>query len=271
MVFAIATDSPLRARLVRRSWVAGYDDGARRRHWSDLAAALALLPRWSLSSAVGVRTEDRVLALTFDDGPDPQSTPPVLAALAERRARATFFMLAERAQTHPAVVRQVLAGGHEIGLHGIDHTRMTGMDAERFRRELSRGREMLEAVTGCPVTLYRPTYGDFTGEQVALVKDLGLEPVIWSAWARDWEADPPAEITARALRAIHPGAIMLLHDAIADRDMTGRDHDCASWTAGLLDGLGPGWRPLTVTRLLADYPQIRCPWFAEPAAKADFT
>lgn len=220
-----------------------------------------LLPRGRLSSAVAVRTRDRVLALTYDDGPDPVRTPAVLDVLGEFGAHATFFMLADRARAYPEVVARVLSEGHEVGLHGVDHTRVTAYGPEAFRAKLVEGRRSLEELTGRKVSLYRPAYGAFQRSQVRIVKELGLEPVIWSGWARDWQDDPVEEITGRALRGAHPGGILLLHDYIADQDITERSHDCAAWTRGLLEGLGDGWQYPTTSQLLTHYPHYRCPWF----------
>ena len=250
--------------MVRRAWVAGYDEGERSPKVSDAVAGLVLRHLEPVSSAICADTTDKVMALTFDDGPDEARTLATVEVLEEHGARGTFFMLAEAAERQPSVVARVLDGGHEIGLHGVDHTRVTGYDVQSFRAVLADGKHRLEQVAGRPVQLYRPAYGAFLREQVTVVKELGLEPVIWSAWAQDWQDDPVAEVTERALRAAHPGAIMLLHDFVADQDLTGRDHDCAAWTRGLIEGLGTGWSYPTVSDLLDTYPQHRCPWFDGP-------
>ena len=97
----------------------------------------ALLP---LSSVACVATEQRVVALTYDDGPDPENTPAVLDALAAFGATATFFVLADRAEKHPELLRRIVAEGHDVGLHGEDHTRLSTLSAREALTRIRRGR-----------------------------------------------------------------------------------------------------------------------------------
>jgi peptidoglycan/xylan/chitin deacetylase (PgdA/CDA1 family) len=146
----------MRAVLVRRRYVCDYEVGQRPLPAPDAllrSARPGLLP---LSSVACVATDDRVVALTFDDGPDPDQTPEVLDALAEAGARATFFVLVDRAAEHPDLLRRIAAEGHEIGLHGEDHTRLTTLPIREALRRIRRGKRRLEELTGRPVTLFRP-------------------------------------------------------------------------------------------------------------------
>src|SRR5919107_5789297 len=147
------------AVLVRRGYVCDWEAGERPLPEPDRVLRWgrpALLP---LSSVACVATPQRVVALTYDDGPDPDHTPGVLDALARHGATATFFVLAERAEAHPDLVRRIAAEGHDVGLHGEDHTRLSALPARQALTRIRRGRRRLAAVLGRPVTLYRPADG----------------------------------------------------------------------------------------------------------------
>jgi len=177
-------------------------------HWSPAVAAV--LP--STVSLFGIPTtvpEDEVL-LTFDDGPHPEGTPAVLAALDRVGASAVFFVSGEQAVRYPELVREVAAAGHELGLHGYRH---------QTRRQWSRGlladdiRRAQDAVPAA-ARLYRPPHGVFSLAGLRLTRELGLRPLLWSKWGRDWERRAtPESITARVTNWIRAGDVVLLHDA----------------------------------------------------------
>ncbi len=199
--------------LVRQRYACAYEQGPR-----EVAPAPAVL-RWSrpvlapatvLACAV---TDEQVLALTYDDGPDPATTIPVLDALAGQGVKATFFVLAEQARAHPEVLRRIVADGHELGLHGWDHRRLTAVPLAEAMASIRRARRLVEELAGVRVRLFRPAYGAQTPAMAIATRALGLDVVLWSAWARDWTDEPTDVLLERAARAAHPGGIMLLHDA----------------------------------------------------------
>lgn len=150
--------------------------------------------------------------LTFDDGPDPDATPAVLDALDAAGARATFFLVGEQLMRHRALGREVAARGHEVALHGFAHVEHDEL-AGAVRDDLARGLGTLEAGTGTRPRFYRPPYGRFSEVSYAACRDLGLEPVYWSAWGGDWEAIPAERIADLAGRDLADGAILVLHDS----------------------------------------------------------
>jgi peptidoglycan/xylan/chitin deacetylase (PgdA/CDA1 family) len=223
-----------------------------------------------LSSAMRVATDDRIIALTYDDGPHPEHTPQILGELDGRGVRATFFVLAEKAERHPELIRRMLDDGHEIGLHGIDHARLTDLPARTAARAVRTGRRRLEAVTGRPVRLYRPTYGAQGMAQFLTARALGMDVVYWTAWARDWLEDTAEAVAGRAVRARHPGAIVLLHDVTEDTMDGGgagapptfsRGAVTAAVLAGLLDD---GYEILPAGELMARYPIVRAVTMQRP-------
>jgi peptidoglycan/xylan/chitin deacetylase (PgdA/CDA1 family) len=152
------------------------------------------------------------VALTFDDGPDPDATPAVLDALEAAGARATFFMVGEQAMEHGALAREVAERGHGVGLHGHEHVEHDELGG-RVKDDLARGLGTLEAATGRSPRLFRPPYGRFSEASYAACRTLGLEPVYWSGWGMDWEPIPAERIADTAIRDLTEGAIVLLHDS----------------------------------------------------------
>ena len=157
----------------------------------------------------------RGVALTFDDGPHPKWTPRVLATLAKHEAKATFFLVARKAEEHPDVVRAILEAGHAVGLHSYAHDRLFALRRERrVRADLERGIATLEKLTGSRPTLFRPPIGH-TNPIIARVADkLDLTVVGWSAAGHDGVASANAEdVVSRVRRSLRDGAIVLLHDS----------------------------------------------------------
>jgi peptidoglycan-N-acetylglucosamine deacetylase len=155
------------------------------------------------------------VALTFDDGPHPRWTPRVLATLADHHAKATFFLVARKAEEYPEVVRSIVDAGHAVGLHSYAHDRLFALRREgRVRADLERGLGVLEKLTGRRPTLFRPPIGH-TNPVIARVADeLDLTVVGWSAAGRDGVASAHVDdVIARVSRDLRDGAIVLLHDA----------------------------------------------------------
>ncbi|HEY2601967.1 MAG TPA: polysaccharide deacetylase family protein [Thermoleophilaceae bacterium] len=160
------------------------------------------------------------IALTFDDGPDPDATPAVLDALDAIGAQATFFMLGEQLMRHQDIGRDVVGRGHEVALHGFGHEHHEQLSPQQARDDLARGLGALEAATGRRPRWYRPPYGRCSEHSYAACSRLELRPAYWSAWGADWDPLMPARIADLAGRDLADGVIVLLHDSAryADRD-----------------------------------------------------
>ena len=152
------------------------------------------------------------VALTFDDGPDPDATPAVLDALVAAGARAVFFLVGEQVEAHTELARRVAEEGHVVALHGFRHVEHDELGAEAHA-DLERGSAVVAAATGAKPRLLRPPYGRFTEESYRAVGELGLVPVYWSGWGGDWDPIPAEGIADLAIRDLAPGAIVLLHDS----------------------------------------------------------
>ncbi|WP_037366120.1 polysaccharide deacetylase family protein [Amycolatopsis orientalis] len=168
-----------------------------------------------IGSLTAVRTRAPDVVLTFDDGPEPGGTDRVLEALAAHRATATFFVLVDRVRRNPALAREVLAAGHEIGLHGMDHRRLSRLPPATVRAQLAAGHESLEDLLGVPIRWFRPPYGAQTPAVWRAIRGQGLAPVLWGPCAWDW-LDRPAELlAAQAARGLVRGSVLLAHDGHA--------------------------------------------------------
>jgi peptidoglycan/xylan/chitin deacetylase (PgdA/CDA1 family) len=174
-------------------------------------------PRLAMFAPIVCRTQGslREVALTFDDGPSPLSTPMVLAELSRQQVRATFFLLGAKAQENPELVRAIHAAGHEIGLHGYHHDRLLSLrHPNRIVAELERAQSIIKATTGQAPRLFRPPVGHVSPRTARAARRLGLTLVGWNLGARDGLArTTAADVVRRVTKRLGPGSIVLLHDA----------------------------------------------------------
>jgi len=166
-------------------------------------------------SIVGVATEERTVVMTYGDGPSPDGTPGVLDALAEAGATATFFVLVGRARKYPELLERIVAGGHELALHGDDHVRLTDFSEEVAYRRTLAAKQELEQLSGQSIEWFRPPYGSQSIETWQAVKRAGLQTVLWTATAWDVKDVGEHERVAHAVRHCHQGSILLAHDGFA--------------------------------------------------------
>ncbi len=178
----------------------------------------ALATAWSpLRAPLGIHdwlaTPDGVV-LTFDDGPHPQGTPAVLELLAATGANATFFLVGEQIERYPALAAEIAAAGHEIGLHCHRHHSLLTLTSARLESDCSRALAAIADATGRRPRLYRPPYGLFSAAGLLLARHYRLQPLLWTRWGRDWEAQAsPSSIAERLTRRVRAGDVLLLHDA----------------------------------------------------------
>jgi peptidoglycan/xylan/chitin deacetylase (PgdA/CDA1 family) len=175
-------------------------------------------PIWpSLRRALGV--EDRTAsgsgwALTFDDGPHAQGTPAVLDILARRAVGATFFLVGEQVLRNPTIAAEIVAAGHQIGLHCHRHRNLLRLAPWQVREDMTRAQAAIEDATGLSPALYRPPYGVLNATALRLARRKQQRTMLWTHWGRDWEVRATAEsITERVTADVEEGSILLLHDA----------------------------------------------------------
>jgi peptidoglycan/xylan/chitin deacetylase (PgdA/CDA1 family) len=204
------------------------------------------------------------IALTFDDGPDPTTTRPILQALRAGGVVATYFLLVTQAERYPDLVREIRDGGHEIALHGFDHTPLTSLSHSAAVRALQNARQRLEDIVRLPVTYYRPPYGKQTLASWLAARRAGLRVVVWSADAADWEDRQLGAHVDHAFKMLREGGILLLHERVEpgpDGSPVNPSVDRAALIRALLDGLmARGLSAVTVSEL-TEFGAVRTAWF----------
>ncbi len=208
-------------------------------------------------SVHGAATSEPVFGLTFDDGPDLANTPEVLEALAERSARATFFVLLRSARQHRSLISDVLSAGHEVGLHGDEHLDLSRCSPVTVVAQIHRARARLEQLIAREVRYFRPPYGTQNIRSYLISRAAGLEVVAWTASPRDFLALDLDQQVGLAVDELRPGGILLLHDGPPAAPLRRR-----RVVELLLDRAAEsGLRPVTVGELLARGEPIRRTWF----------
>jgi peptidoglycan/xylan/chitin deacetylase (PgdA/CDA1 family) len=168
----------------------------------------------------GANTRQKVVALTFDDGPDPRFTPQVLRILKENKITATFFVIGEEAQLHPDLVKQEAAEGHEIENHTFTHPDL------RQRTDLTTSEEILWCqstiadLTGRSPIYFRPPRKLYNDETIQMTELYGYRLVLWTVCMENRSAPTPQAMSSRVLRYCRPGSIILAHDGRLDRTPT---------------------------------------------------
>jgi peptidoglycan-N-acetylglucosamine deacetylase len=194
-----------------------------------------------------VRTEEKVVAFTFDDGPGPQWTSMVLDTLDQYRVPATFFMVGRNLAAHADLVRGRL-DRHEVGNHSWSHPDFATMDATAVDEQLGRTHDTIRRLTGRDATLLRPPYGHLGGSTLLAADRGGYQVVLWSHQMQEaaYRHDPPGQ-AREIVDHTQPGQIVLAHDVGAsDRLVALRQ------LGAMFDGLrGRGFRFVTVGELLA--------------------
>ncbi|AEJ41757.1 polysaccharide deacetylase [Sulfobacillus acidophilus TPY] len=201
------------------------------------------------------RTDVPEMALTFDDGPGPD-TPGILDALAESGTHATFFVVAEEARRRPELVKRMVMEGHEVGLHARRHRSSYLMMPWTAYREMTEGLRIVESITGRPVRWVRPPWGHVNWGTWQAIRRRHLTPVFWTVAPDDWKPEHSAEYISRyVVQLIHPGAVVVLHDAGGDRGRT------RTALKPMVDGIRRmGLTPVTLSRMTPDPSYLRRVW-----------
>ncbi|WP_051412241.1 polysaccharide deacetylase family protein [Halonatronum saccharophilum] len=152
-------------------------------------------------------------ALTFDDGPDAVYTPQVLDVLREYNIKATFFLVGQRVEKHPDVVRQILKDGHTIANHSWSHADLRRISEERVEEEVMRTEKALEKVISRKTAMIRPPYGAVSNKVLKQLYDMNYSVVNWSVDSLDWRAKDKSEVIERTIPNLHGGANILFHSA----------------------------------------------------------
>ncbi len=179
-----------------------------------LPAVSAVVPRLAAPLGIERTSGGEEVWLTFDDGPHPAGTPAVLERLAEAKTRALFFLVGEQVLRHPAVVAEIVAAGHAIGLHCHRHRFLLRLPPRAVASDLAHARAVIAEAAGRDVAFYRPPYGAISAAALLAARRQGLRPLLWSRHGADWTiAATPASIVRRVTATMRPGDVVLLHDS----------------------------------------------------------
>jgi len=170
-----------------------------------------------------VPTEEKVIALTFDDGPDPEDTPIILDLLRQYGVKATFFIIGNKAERYPGLVKREADEGHELGNHTYRHLYYNNKVSERlFKEELQKTQDAIYKASGQKPHLFRPPGGYYNENLVRIAKKEGFKIVMWS-WhlnTNDWNTPGVAKITSTILNNARNGNIVLFHDFVEGQTQT---------------------------------------------------
>ncbi|MDR7866132.1 MAG: polysaccharide deacetylase family protein [Sporomusaceae bacterium] len=159
-----------------------------------------------------VKTSQKIVALTFDDGPYPPYTGQVLDILREEGVPATFFVIGRNAEKYPDLMRRMVAEGHQVGNHTYNHVDLLKADRATIADEVDRTSRAIAAITGAPAKVVRPPHGFRDAVVLEVMAERGLKVVEWSVLSRDWTNPGVATIAQRTLDKVKSGAVILLHD-----------------------------------------------------------
>jgi polysaccharide deacetylase family sporulation protein PdaB len=194
------------AVLVVYPAVSGWSGGPAR-----MVAAVSGTPR--LLPIYAVDTTEKKVAISFDATWGAELTPTILDILDRYEIKTTFFLCGYWVDKFPEVVREIAARGHELGNHTATHPHLNSLSREGTKEELASVHEQIKALTGQESFLFRPPYGEYSNKVIEAAQELGYYTIQWSVDSLDWQNPGPDAIASRVIRQIHPGAIVLFHNA----------------------------------------------------------
>jgi peptidoglycan/xylan/chitin deacetylase (PgdA/CDA1 family) len=190
-------------------------------------------------------TDDKVVALTFDDGPS-SYTPSILDALAAQKVKATFFTLGNQVEKYPSYSVRAVSEGHQVATHSYSHPDMFTLTPEEVRDEIQQGISALATATGITTTVLRAPYGNWSEREWAATSDLITRQVIWNVDTEDWSKPGTASIISNIMKNVKSGRIVLMHDGGGDRS-----EDIAALPTIITNLTTAGYRFVTVDELSA--------------------
>lgn len=153
--------------------------------------------------------KEKVVYLTFDDGPIPEITPWVLETLGKRGAKATFFCIGENVKKHPSIFQEIIAKGHAVGNHTFSHLNGWQTESSKYIENTLFAKKLI------PSKLFRPPYGKITSSQARILQKKGYKIVMWTLISYDYDANISAEkCLQNVLGNIRPGSIVVFHDSL---------------------------------------------------------
>ncbi|UOQ49742.1 polysaccharide deacetylase family protein [Gracilibacillus caseinilyticus] len=157
--------------------------------------------------------DEKIIALTFDDGPDQRYTPEILDILKKNQVKATFFLVGTRVEKHVEIAKRIVSEGHAIGNHTFWHPNLAESDIQKMQWEIRKTSTQILHATGQETSWFRAPYGALNEKQVLTLGNLGYKGIGWSLDTEDWRSPGESAITNQVINHVHPGAIILMHSA----------------------------------------------------------
>jgi peptidoglycan/xylan/chitin deacetylase (PgdA/CDA1 family) len=242
----------------------GYIAGALAAGAATFAGIHTMVP-WSQlygKNFSGVQEGLKVLALTYDDGPNDPWTMKLLEVLHKHQVQATFFMVGKHVRERPDIARAVSEAGHAIGNHTFTHPNLIFSSQRKLRREIEETSKAIEDATGERPFLFRPPFGGRRPGTFQIVEELKLFPVMWRVTCFDWSAKSVGEILKHARRQIAGGEIVLLHDGGHLRMGEDRCHTVQATDELLREYKDKEFVFTTVTEMMQMRPGVQMPFGA---------
>ncbi len=159
-------------------------------------------------------TKDKVIYLTFDDGPIPDVTEWVLDLLQQHQIKATFFCIGDNIRKHPMIFKRILAEDHQIGNHTFNHVKGWQTSLEEYISNTGQCQQEIQKHRQEPTSLFRPPYGKIKKSQGKYLLQQGFEVIMWTIITKDYQAAlSPQACLKRTLKRIKPGSIIVFHDS----------------------------------------------------------
>ncbi len=168
----------------------------------------------------GAQPNQKLVALTFDDGPWPGQTEKILRVLRQHKVKASFFMIGYLARRYPSIAEKVAAEGHVVGNHTAGHRMLTKLTSAAVDTQIAQGAGIIERSTGQTPEWFRPPGGDISPAVWSRIRRVRLKVALWDVDPQDWRGIPSPKIAHDVVTRVRPGAIVLLHDGGGDRTQT---------------------------------------------------
>ena len=199
---------------------------------------------------VGLPPGSRLMALTYDDGPNDPYTLRLMEVLERHGVKATFFLIGQFVQQEPAIARAIANAGHAIGSHTWDHPNLIFASKAEVRRQLELAQKAIFDATGVEPKLFRPPFGGRRPASLRAVRAFGLDPIMWNVTCYDWKAKSAEEIVAHAERQVRGGDVILLHDGGYHHMGTDRSRTVEASDRILTRYRGEGFKFVTIPQMM---------------------
>ena len=213
--------------------------------------SMAPTGQWYGRTFTGLPRGSRQIALTYDDGPNDPHTLRLLEVLAKHEVRATFFVIGRYVKQRPDIVREIVAAGHVVGNHTFTHPLLIFKSEEEIRQELSACRSALQDVIGEPSNLFRPPFGGRRPAVLRIVRELGMQVIMWNVTGYDWNAPPAAVIERKVAKQIRGGDVILLHDGGHKQMGADRSHTVSATDGLIASYKAKGYEFNTIPQMMA--------------------